>query len=175
MARKSQAEKIHVRMSGDLPINSRVAVAIVPDPYSTIGEKIQVVRSVRHDPLADMLSRGVIDQALYLAGRKWQSLHERSTIGSIGAIDPTKEAVDGGKMPEPLTDSQINAFKKLDVAKKMLGLGGSKLMISLLEDHKSMAQIGALYGCDTARKMNFLSLRVRECLQDLGKLWGYVG
>jgi hypothetical protein len=175
MARKSQAEKIHVRMSGDLPINSRVAVAIVPDPYSTIGEKIQVVRSVRHDPLADMLSRGVIDQALYLAGRKWQNLHERSTIGSIGAIDPTKEAVDGGKMREPLSDSQINAFKELQAAKIMLGAGGARLMMNLLEDQLSMASLGKLYECDTGRKLNFLSLRVRECLGDLGKLWGYVG
>lgn len=170
-----QAEKIHQRMSADLPINSRVAVAIVDDPYSQVGEKIQVLRSVKKDPLADMLSRGVIDQALYLAGRKWQALYERRMVGTVGAIDPTKEAVDGGKMRDPLTDRQMLATDELHRANLVLGRVGKNLMVDLLGECMSMTAMGEKYDCRTGRRMNFLSIRIRECLEDLGKLWGFIG
>jgi hypothetical protein len=174
MARRAQTEKVHERIAADLPINSRVAKAIVDDPYSNNGEKIEVLRSVRNDPLADMLSRRVIDQAQFNAGRYWQALHERSTIGAVGAIDPGKEAVDGGKMRDPITDSQIKAFRELAKAEKLLGHWGSALMQDLLADQMSMNAMCRKYECTTGRQMNFLSLRLRECLEDLGKLWGFV-
>lgn len=175
MARKSQAQRVHDRTGADLPINSRVAVAIVDDPYSDRGEKITVMRSVRHDPLADMLARKVIDQALYHAGRKWQELAERSTIGAVKAMDPGKEAVDGGRMPEPLTDSQIKAFRQLNEAHRRLGEWGCALMRDLLENQMAIGKMAEKYNLTTARQVNFLSLRIRECLEDLGKLWGFVG
>jgi len=175
MARKSQAERVHDRTGADLTINSRVAIAIVDDPYSAAGEKIRVVRSIRHDPLADMLQRRLIDDALYLAGRKWQELAERCTIGAIRAIDPGKEAVDGGKLPEALTDSQIKAFRELNSAHKRLGEWGSALMRDLLENNMAMNKMAEKYGLITARQANFLSLRIRECLEDLAKLWAFAG
>ncbi len=158
-----------------MPINSRVVSAVVADPYSDRGEKIQVVRSVRDDPLSDMLSRGVIDQALFEAGRKWQRLHECTTIGPIAAIDPGKEAVDGGRMREPITDMQIDAFRELAEADKILGQWGGALVRHLLAEHKTVGQIGELYDCTTGRRLNFLSVRIRECLEDLGVFWGFVG
>lgn len=173
MAKRAQAEKIHHRMSADLPINSRVAVAIVDDPYSQVGEKIQVLRSTRDDPLAGMRSRGVIDEALLQAGRKWQRLHECTQIGPISAIDPGKEAVDGGRMRDPITDRQIDAFRELAIADKRLGLWGAVLIRNLLADRLTVGQMCDLHDCRTGRRMNFLSMRVRECLEDLAKLWGF--
>lgn len=162
-------------LTADLPINSKVSIAIVDDPLSNNGGKIPVVRSVRNDPLADMLARGIIDQALYLAGRKWQDLYDRSIVGSVGAIDPTKEAVDGGIMRDPISDSQMRASDEFVKANLMLGKGGRDLMMDLLGKHMTVGQMGEKYGCNTARLMNFLSLRVRECLTDLAKMFGFVG
>lgn len=175
MAKRSPAEKIHERLSTDLPINSRVQIAVVDDPYSQMGEKIQVLRSVRNDPLADMLSRGIIDQALFQAGRKWERLHECTQIGPISAIDPGKEAVDGGRMPEPITDRQIDAFAELARADHRLGQWGAVLIRNLLAERMTVGQMAERHNCKTGRRMNFLSMRVRECLEDLGKLWGFVG
>ena len=175
MAKRSQAEKIHERLSSDLPINSRVSVAIVDDPYSSVGEKIQVLRSVRNDPLADMLSRGVIDQALFQAGRKWQKLHECTQIGPIAAIDPGKVAVDGGRQRDPITDRQLDAFRELAAADRRLGEWGGILIRNLLADGLTVGQMAEMHNCTTGRRANFLSMRVRECLEDLGKLWGFVG
>lgn len=171
----TQAQKVHDRLSHDLPINSRVRVAIVDDPYSQIGEKIQVLRSVRNDPLADMLSRGVIDQALFMAGRKWEQLHECTQIGPISAIDPGKEAVDGGAPRDPITDRQIDAFKELADADRRLGQMGGQLIRQLLAQRQTIGQMCIIHNCKTGRQQSFLSMRVRECLEDLGKLWGFVG
>jgi hypothetical protein len=175
MGRRAQAQKVHDRIASDLPINSRVAVAVVDDPYSISGEKISVIRSLRDDPLADMFSRGVIDKALFEAGRKWQRLHEYTEIGPIGAIDPGKEAVDGGRMRDPITDKQIDAFREIGKADMRLGQWGSVLIRNLLAERMTVGQMCELHGCKTGRRMNFLSMRVRECLEDLAVLWGFAG
>lgn len=176
MPKTSSAEKVYIpQQSADLPINSRVAVAIVADPNSQIGEKIQVLRSVRNDPLADMHSRGVVDDAEFMAGRKWQKLYECTQIGPISAIDPGKEAVDGGKFPEAITDEQIDAFREIGKADMRLGQIGGQLMRQLLAQHLTIGQMSEIHGLKTGRQQNFLSLRVRECLNDLGIMWGFVG
>lgn len=167
-----RAETVHDRKAIGLPINARVAAAIVDDPYD--GTKIAVVRSVRDDPLADMRSRGVIDEAMYLAGRKWQALHERGSIGQVKAIDTTKEPVDGGgTYPEPITDETAKAIRELMAAQRRLGEWGSILMQNLLAEHMTVGQMCSRHGCETGRKANFLSLRVRECLDDLAIFWGF--
>lgn len=169
------AEKVHDRRATDLLRNARVAVAIVKDPYSATGEHIAVTRSVRDDPLADMLSRRVIDQAMFEAGRTWQRYHELTTIGPISAIDPSKEAVDGGVMPDPITDKQIDAFREIAAADKMLGQWGSILVRNLLSDGKTVGQICITHRCVTARQQNFMSQRIRECLNDLARHFGFAG
>src|SRR5260221_13407202 len=137
--RKQQAETVHDRISLDVTINTSTAVVIVTDPYSDKGEKIAVIRSLRDDPLGWLHSRRQIDDAQFQAGRKWQRLHECSTIGVIQAIDPAKEAVDGGMMREFLTDKQIDAFKQLTESYKELGTYGGKLVSQILGQGMSIA------------------------------------
>lgn len=168
-------QAIHDRQTSDLLINAKVVSAIVKDPYSQNGEYITATRSVRDDPLADMHSRRVIDQAEYEAGRAWQRYHEITEIGPISAIDPTKEAVDGGKVWAGITDRQLDAFAKLQSANKMLGHQGAELMHGLLSDGLTVGQLCQKYDCRTARRANFLSMRVRECLNDLAKHFGLAG
>lgn len=175
MGRRMLTEKVHDRRAKDVTINSRIAIAIVDDPYSRVGEKITVTRSVRDDPLADMLSRSVIDRAMFEAGRHWQRLHELTEIGPISAIDTTKEPVDGGRMPEPLTDKQIEAVRKIAAADKMLGQQGAALVRDLLALGLTVGQMCEKHDCRTARRSNFLSMRMRECLNDLAKHFGYAG
>ncbi len=165
-------ETVHSRMSADLPINSNVVEAIVADPYSDTGDKIKVLRSVRNDPLASMVSRGQIDEAQFQAGRKWQKLHDCSTIGSIQAIDPGKEAVDGGGMREFLTDRQIDAFKELTASYEKLGTNGRKLVFQILGEGLSIAEAARQWGYSGDREINYFSRRFRECLETLAIHWG---
>jgi hypothetical protein len=168
----AKGPKVYDRQSRDLPINSRVAEAVVDDPLE-LGAKLKVLRSVRDDPLAAMHSRGQIDTAMFAAGREWQLHHENTQIGSIGAIDTTKEAVDGGRIPEPITDRQIKAIRKLGEADRELGPFGSALTRSVLGTRLSIAEVAIQHKYTTAREHNYLSHRFRECLDTLAKLWGY--
>jgi hypothetical protein len=169
---KRDAPKVYDRQSRDLPINSRVAEAVVDDPIGD-GSKLKVLRSVRDDPLAAMHSRRQIDDAMLAAGREWQRHHEDSEFGSICAIDTTKEAVDGGRMRDILTDRQAKAVKALKAADKELGQLGSILIRKVLGGRESITEVAVQHHYTTAREIDFLSRRFRECLETLAKLWGY--
>lgn len=169
-------ETVHDRKASELPINAVVSIAIVDDPYSDKGEKIEVLRSIRDDPLEGMKARRQVDDAQYLAGREWQKFNEQACVGSIRAIDPTKEAVDGGQMPEPITDKQIKAFHQLYEADRELGAAGKTLVRDILGfDRLSIAAAAAKHGFSGEREINYIGRRFRECLETLAKLWGFAG
>lgn len=165
-------DKVYNRMTADLPINSQVAPDVVDCPIE-IGAKLRVIRSVRDDPLAGMLSRAQIDQAQYEAGRRWQRHHENSEIGGISAIDPAKEAVDGGKMAEPITDRQITAFRQLIAARNELGQDGNDLITEILGSCVSITDAAISRGLNSKDGKAYVGRRFRECLECLAILWGF--
>lgn len=169
----AKTDKIHQRLSQDLPVNAVVSIAIVDDPYSEVGEKIQVIRSTRTDALAGLYARNWIDDAQFCAGRKWENLFESAEIGSIRAIDPTKEAVDGGRIPEPITDHQISALRKLDEAHQWLGRDGYNIVFAVLGERHLLKEAAQRCGYVTAREIDYFSRRFRECLETLAQLWGF--
>jgi hypothetical protein len=170
---KRQTERVHDRKSSDLPINSVVSISIIADPFSKIGEKIEVLRSVRDDPLAGMYSRSQIDDAQFRAGRKWQEYNEASTIGPIQAIDPGKPKVDGGRMADPLPDRVSKAFLRISESNQALGVEGSSLLRDVL-GHERMAISKAAFarGCNSELEIKYIGRRFRECLETLALLWG---
>ena len=118
---------VHDRTSHDFLHNAQVTPIEVDDPYEE-GAKIVVLQSTRHDPLAEIISKGQIDQCDYVAGRHWQAAWENAEIGSVRAIDPTREAVDCGSLPEMLTDTQRRAVQDLKAAREALGQEGHQLI-----------------------------------------------
>jgi hypothetical protein len=172
-AKRVVAEKVHDRRSADLPINSSVAVVIVADPYSKDGEKIEVLRSLRNDPLAGMISRRYIDEAQFNAGRKWQKLHECSTIGVIQAIDPGKPQVDGGGMRDFLSDRQIDAFKQLAIAYEEIGPELGRLIFDILASELSITEAAHKRGAKTDYQIKVVGSYFRGALEKLSILWGF--
>lgn len=164
-------EKIHDRMTTDLPVGSVVSIAIVSDPYSDKGEYIQVLRSIRDDPLAGMLSRRQIDDAQYQAGRMWQALHQKSTIGAIRAIDPAREAVDGGTMQDFLSDSQIAAFRRMKECWQVLSEsnfpGLAQLMFDVLAGQMSITRAAFSRGATTKWQIQCVGRQFRSGLEML--------
>lgn len=166
--------QIHDRRSHDLLANARVAVDEVDDPYAiNPGDKIVVLRSTRNDPLADMKSKGQIDQCDYIAGRHWQAAWENAEIGGVRAIDPGKEAVDGGRLPEVLTDQQRRAVQDLKVAKAALGPEGARLVEDVLAKGLSISQAAFQRGRTSERERLYIGARFRECLTTLAIRFGY--
>ncbi len=163
----------HDRRTTELPYGAQVASSIEPDPYAE-GDKIVVLRSVRDDPLAGLLSRGSIDAAQFAAGRSWQRHFERAGVGMIIAMDPTKEPVDGnGPSRLDITDSQLEAHHHLREAEKVLGTQGNTLVHMVLGQGLAIREI-CRRRHDPEIKIKYWGGRFKECLETLAELWGFV-
>src|SRR5882724_12293132 len=104
-----KSAKVHDRRSQDLPRNAEVAAVEVDNPLALEpGEKIVTLRSIRNDPLARLHSHRQIDEVQYQSGRAFQNDWEKAERGPR-AVDPTREYVDGGRTPEPITEGQRRA------------------------------------------------------------------
>lgn len=169
-----EKQKIYERVGTDSTGQAHISIAIVDDPLEH-GAKLKVLRNIRDDPLAGMHSRGQIDDAMLAAGREWQRHHEHSEIGAISAIDPAKEAVDGGRIPEPITDRQIHAMAKMREANRELGPYGASIIMDVLGRRMSIIEIAAHRNMPRRSELEYLGKRFRECLNTLAKLWGYAG
>lgn len=161
---------IHDRRSKDTLIAGQYAAIEVDDPYD-IGEKIVVLRQLRCDPLARLHSHHQIDEAQYHAGRAYQKDWEIAERGAR-AIDPTKEAVDGGRLPEPLTDSQAKSRKRLIGIRAELGRMLRPLMDGVLIQGSSIEAYCIHQGRTGARWANYYGKMFRDGLDILAVEYG---
>ena len=136
------------------------------------GAKINAVRALRNDPLAGLHSRRFIDEAQYQAGRAFQHDFETAERGPR-AIDPSKEAVDGGRMPEPITEGQRKAAKSLAEIYRAIGQSGSALAHDVLIHGRTMEQIGKSRAMTSEPELKYLGRRFRECLDDMAVIYGF--
>lgn len=134
-------------------------------------EKITVARSLRDDPLARLHVRDQIDDAQYNAGRRFQKDFETAERGPR-AIDPSKEAVDGGQMPEAITEPQRKAAKRLAVVYRNLGQDGSAVVHDVLVHGKTCAQIAESRGLTGQSWERYIGRRFQECLNRLAIVYG---
>jgi hypothetical protein len=167
---------IHDRRATDLLQNAVVAPITVDDPHAlNPGDKIVVMRSLRDDPLGAMHASNQIDEAQYMAGRHWQKAFELSEVGGAKAIDPTREAVDGGQIAQSsITDSQRRAFADLIKASRALGMEGEAIVRDILGRHMTVALTAAKRGLHGERERLYIGRRFREALETLAQTFGYV-
>lgn len=134
-----QTVKIHDRQASDALPAGEYSTIEVDDPYEA-GAKITTTRQLRGDPLARLHTHHQIDDAQYYAGRAYQRDWEVAERGAR-AIDPTKEAVDGGALPEPMTDRQAGARKRLNRIRDHLGLRLNSVAHAVLIDGSNREQL----------------------------------
>lgn len=165
--------KLHDRRACDLVRGASVTVVEVEDPYDP-NDRIIAFRSLRDDPLARMQARGQVDAVEVLAGRHWQAAYERVEIGGARAIDPTREAVDGGRFSEPFTDGQRKAAKDLARAAKAVGMMGESVIRDVLACGFTMEMIAAARGYQGDQaSIKFYGRLFRESLRTLSIVFGY--
>jgi hypothetical protein len=165
--------KVHDRRSRDLLRNAEVAAVEVDDPLALEpGEKIVTLRSIRNDPLARLHTHRQIDEAQYQSGRAFQFDWEKAERGPR-AVDPTREYVDGGRMPEPITEGQRQAVLRLNRIERELGADGSALVHEILVLGMTARQIGERRGLRTQRWADYFARRFVECLDRLALIYGF--
>lgn len=161
---------IHDRRSTDTLSAGQYADMVVVDPYDPASD-ISVKRQLRGDPLARLHAHHQIDEAQYTAGRCYQRDWEIAERGAR-AIDPTREAVDGGRLPEPVTDSQAKARKRLIRVHGELGRSMRTLMDGVLIQRSSIEAFAILQGRSGARWSNYYGKMFRDGLDVLAVEYG---
>ena len=164
--------KVHDRQAKDYSkgLANYLDVVEVDDPFEP-GAKITATRSTRDDPLGDHHKRGVVSEAQYQAGRAFQQDFERAERGPK-AID-LKEFVDGGLMPEPLTDAQRKAGRSLARVYRALGANGSALAHDVLIHCRTMKQVAMSRGLVGKAWEEYYGKRFREALDTMAVLYGF--
>ena len=165
---------VHDRRAQELPINAMVAPVEIDDPYEP-GAKIVALQSLRDSPLNYMRARGQIDEAQYNAGKKLQEFYERAEIGGLRAIDPTREAVDGGRIAETLTESVQEAIQQVIALERVLGTEGAALARHVLCYGYGITQCAQMRGMTGQLYTKYVGIRFREVLETLAVEMKLVG
>ena len=84
-----------------------------------------------------------------------------------------EEAVDGGQMPEPLTEGQRKAAKMLARVYRELGADGSALTHDVLVHARTMRQVSESRGLLGRTWEEYFAKRFRECLNCLAVVYGF--
>jgi hypothetical protein len=143
----------------------------VDDPYEA-GAKIVAERNIKNDPLGNLHARHQIDEAQYHAGRAFQYDFETAERGPQ-AIDPSKEAVDGGRMPEPITEAMRKAVARLNRVHGIMGQSGASIAHDVLIARMSLDKVAAKREMKTELEKKYLGRRLRECLDDMALVYGF--
>jgi len=165
---------VHDRRSSDLVRNADVAPLEIDDPWAIEpGEKIVAFRSLRDDSLARMHANHLVDDAQYEAGRAWQADYEVIEIGGASAIDPTKEAVDGGKPPEMFTDRKRKAARNLALAAEQLGRLQEGILRDVLTRRMFPSDVAKTRGFTSERHVAHFAWLFRCSLDTLAEVYGF--
>jgi hypothetical protein len=93
-----------------------------------------VAINVRESAIEHLASHKRINSAQAVAGDRFRRLWEQAAIGAVKAIDPTKDAVDGGAAGDLITDVMLAASEELKRALQAIGPIGSRVLISVIEE-----------------------------------------
>lgn len=183
----SAATQVHDRRA-DKPFNGDIAVVTIDDAFAlaplasfTLNDRQEIVpvkrdqvtaiTSLRNDPLAKMLVRETIDRECYDAGRRWQFIYERAEVGSVSSIDPAKEAVDGGRIREVLTNRQAEAMAAMRKINAALTPSESTLLMAVLGESMFLADVARAFGWpQTWRQIQFLGAEFKKTLKKLSQV-----
>lgn len=173
------AKPIHDRRTVDVLRLAELAPMEVDCPLEQ-GAILVVMRQTRGDPLAAMHNKKLIDEAQYHGGRAYQHDFETAERGPQ-AIDPSKEYVDGGKPPEPISEAQRKAVIRLAGADRRMalvhGIVGLGLVRAFLIDGWTMDQICSNRTVPNTniavREKLYIGRRIRECLNELAVIYGF--
>jgi hypothetical protein len=181
------ANVVYDRRATDLPLNARVATTEEEDAfgfpsgaiwnekrgewYVPERQTVQLLVSLRDDPLRQLLVRGQISRQQYDGGRWYQARYE-CQLGGVRSLDPGKEAVDGGRLPEPLTEHVQLSIQELAVADRTLGIEGQTICRGILGQGHTIGEFARTRGMERRSDVEYIGRRFRECLVTLAVLCG---
>lgn len=132
--------------------------------------KIQAPVNVRESAIALLASRGGLDKAQVKAADRFRGLWESMGGSGAGAMDYTKEPVDGGGATDPISIRQLSAGMELKRCRELLGARIYDLVCRVAGEGLALAE---LY--EAKRDRLTAADNLRAALDDLAVMWELAG
>lgn len=133
--------------------------------------KISVVVNVRESAVSTLAARGLLNEAQVEAADRFRRLFEAMGGNGPRAVDWRREAVDGGRFPDPIGTRQIDAGKQLAAAYENLtkehGRYGWKIVGYVCGEGLSIHDM-----TETRRQRDTMTDQLRLYLDNLAEFWG---
>jgi hypothetical protein len=132
-------------------------------------KRIMAAYNAKESYVGLLFIRGHISAAERRAGDKVRQAFEMMGGAGARAIDYSRTKVDGGQIASTVTIEQLQAGATLRECHSILGAQGHDLIIRIAGEGKTPRDIAP----SNERMQNYLSMRLRECLETLAVHWGY--
>lgn len=123
--------------------------------------------NIRESAIATLTAARALDAAQVAAADRFRGLWETMGGAGAGAIDYTREHVDGGPAREPITERQAMAGKEVNRCRQLLGRYGFELVTMVAGRGMSLHE---LY--QTRRERDTAADMLRVHLTHLAEMWG---
>jgi len=130
--------------------------------------KITAAVNIRESAIAALAAKGALNQAQVAAADRFRALWERMGGMGAGAIDYSREAVDGGGRHEAVSIAQIDAGRELKRCRLLLGEYGYSLVRLVAGERRSLHEI-----CGSRRERDSTADWLKRDLTALAEMWGY--
>lgn len=128
--------------------------------------------NIRESAITTLAAKGVITAAQTVAADRFRALWEQMGGAGAGALDYSKEPVDGGGVSEPITIRQLEAGRALKEARSSLvrahGEYAYRLVGYIAGEGRSIHEM-----TETRRQRDTMTDNLRSYLDVLAVLWGY--
>ena len=181
---------VHDRRAIQVPAHADIAAVDIYDPFQIAdgaqpverngviewvvppADRITVVKSLKRDPIGKMHARKQIGDAEHDAACALQKLHDQAQLGVIKAMDPAKDYVDGGILPDPLTTLQAKARARIKAVEKRIcqshGAWGLSILNAVLIDKWPVEAAARARGAMSRREIEYWTGLFHQCLYSLG-------
>ena len=131
---------------------------------------IDGVVNIRESGIATLAAKGGLNMVQVAAADRFRQLWETMGGAGAGAIDYTREHVDGGPAREPITERQTVAGKEINRARNLVGKHGFELVTMIAGQRMSLHELYT-----TRRERDTAADMLRVYLTQLAGMWGFGG
>lgn len=135
---------------------------------------VQQPINIRESAITTLAAKKVIDKGQAAAADRFRAAWERMGGAGAGALDYSKEPVDGGGIAEPITVRQLEAGRELKAARDALvkahGEYAYRLVGYIAGEGRSIHEL-----TDTRRQRDTMTDMLRIYLDVLAVLWKFSG
>lgn len=149
----------------------------IDDPLEA-GQRVFAAVNVRESAIDHLASHNRINTSQAAAGDRFRRLWEQAAIGGIKGMDATREAV-SGHIADPITDQVVAAAKDLQAAMQAIGVIGSRVLMSIMEEgsiEKAATKWSGMGGVVKGRRAEgYITGTLVDALDGLTKHWRLEG